>query len=193
MAERVNIAKLWSPHGWGGPWLPWGEHVFMDAGLSRSEMAHQGAMGFARLVVAFVSVKFPELSWAARPGSSPNHLHLSLYPQSHLSEVLSCLVPQTSKYWIFLQWSLNIIIFIGHLRCVAVSHQEDSHRMQSPSMPLIESYSVGGIREIFHWGSGCVSNLTWNDPPTNCGKIVLHIVERKTVFLLCFSSKHVSL
>lgn len=37
--------------------------MFTDAGLSGSEMAHQGAMGLALLVAAIVSVKFLEASY----------------------------------------------------------------------------------------------------------------------------------
>lgn len=44
--------------------------MFVEAGLSGSEMAHQGVMGFALLVMAIVGVKFPELRLATQPGST---------------------------------------------------------------------------------------------------------------------------
>lgn len=44
--------------------------MFADAGLSGSEMAHQGVMGFALLVMGVVRVKFPELRLATQPGST---------------------------------------------------------------------------------------------------------------------------
>lgn len=78
---------------------------------------------------------------------------------------------------------------------------EYSHHMQSTSVPLIESYrsvGVGGDGAAFHWGSGCVSNMTWNDTGTvhrhcNCGKIRLHHdiilhLGRKAVLLLYFTA-----
>ncbi len=49
---------------------PGGEHVFMDSGLSGSEMAHQGVMGLTLLVMAIEGVKFPELGLANRPGNT---------------------------------------------------------------------------------------------------------------------------
>lgn len=41
--------------------------MFVAAGLSGSEMAHQGVMGFALLVMAIISVKFPDLRLATQP------------------------------------------------------------------------------------------------------------------------------
>lgn len=54
-------------------------------------------------------------------------------------------------------------------------------------MPLIESYRIiGGVGESFHWGTGCVCNMSWNDPGNvHCEwkKLRLHH-GRKTVNLL---------
>lgn len=70
MAQRVHVTKLLSPHA-GVPFVCPGES--MDVGLSRSEMAHQGVMGFALLLLVIVSVKFPEVR-PAEPNSSHHHL-----------------------------------------------------------------------------------------------------------------------
>lgn len=59
--------------------------MFVDAGLSRSEMAHQGVMGFAVLVMAIISVKFSELRLATQPDCS----------HSRLSEFRVGPIPQT--------------------------------------------------------------------------------------------------
>lgn len=102
MAQRVHVTKLLSPHA-GVPFVCPGES--MDAGLSRSEMAHQGVMGFALLLLVIVTCEVPrtEVRWAQQ-----HHHHLlgfkSFWGPSS---------PDTHGCCLFLRWSLNIIVWTG--------------------------------------------------------------------------------
>lgn len=67
----------------------------MDTGLSRSEMAHQGVMGFSLLFLVIVSVKFPEQR-LTEPDSS--HDHLLKFKPSPFWGPSSCHFPKASTY-----------------------------------------------------------------------------------------------
>lgn len=89
------------------------------------------------------------------------------------------------KHCLFPLLSLNVTIFIGIFRCLTVNeswHRVTTYSQCLHSVVLIDSYRsacVGCDGAAFHWGIGCVTNVTWNNPGTanthHCGKIRLKI------------------
>lgn len=133
------------------PVCPGGEHVFMDTRFSGSEVEHQGVMVSTLRSSSPMKVwnsqssdcplipAAPEVrsctdrgrEWRLHLLVCHHHLCLSGNPQSHFSIVLSCLnalielVLVFVKYCLFHLLSLNIIVYIGHFRCVTVNESWD--------------------------------------------------------------------